>query len=448
MGSKPRRSNRSKKSATSPARAEAAPADEPLIAIRAQNSANRPFKERIVTRSAGQKMVLMARHWGYILRVRTRWAGDSDMREYFGTRAVEDLGKLGIDRDAIQELALAEHIEIELYGWEDENGPAKPDSVFEAVSEIPWEYLLSAATKSVGRFQSLLISRWFSRRSKVAPKAPPKVAPRGPPGAPRQFLFVESAPGRIGDVYGFEDEETRILAATTLEEHDELKEIKQRTGITFSRTEPYSELKSKVEAGAWEAIHVTGVDTHQAAWLISGFYDDEEGASKVARLKDVIDEDDRLHDGMIIRGDQDSELPVRYDELADLLLGKRRSPGASSAIASRKPPHVVTLNLYYSGARTARELVRRGVYAALGFLDEINDEFAEHFFQAFYWAWCHDKKKTIPESFLEAWGTMDHDRMHGTAIVIWLGRSAFDSTATAPARTIAKPAAKKRTGAR
>jgi hypothetical protein len=448
MGSKPRRSNRSKKSAASRAQTgEAAPPDQPLIGIRAQNSAKRRFEERIVTRGAGQKMVLMARHWSYILRVRTRWAGDSDMREYFANRAIEDLGKLGIDRDAIQELALAEHIEIELYGWEEENGPVKPDPEFAAASEIPWEYLLSAATKSVGRFQSLLISRWFSKRSKAAPKAPPKVAPKVPPGAPRQFLFVESAPGRIGDVYGFEDEETRILAATKLEELEDLEDIEEDKGITFSRTEPYSELKSKVEAGAWEAIHVTGVDTHQAAWLIPGFYDDEEGASKVARRQFVIDKDDRLHDGMIIRGDQDSELPVRYDELADLLLGKRRSPGASSAIASGKPPYVVTLNLYYSGARTARELVRRGVYAALGFLDEIRDEFAERFFQAFYWAWCRDKK-TIAEAFLEAWGSMDGDRMHGTAIVIWLGRSAFDDSARPPGRRPAKPAAKKRTGAR
>ena len=38
------------------------------------------------------------------------------------------------------------------------------------------------------------------------------------------------------------------------------------------------------------------------------------------------------------------------------------------------PPYVVTLNLYYSGARTARELVKRGAHAALGFLDEIKDD--------------------------------------------------------------------------
>jgi hypothetical protein len=119
---------------------------------------------------------------------------------------------------------------------------------------------------------------------------------------------------------------------------------------------------------------------------------------------------------MILRGDHDSELPVRYDELANLLLASKK-----------EHPGVVSLNLYYSGARTARELVKRGVYAALGFLDEIDDEFAELFFQAFYWAWCQ-ADKSIPDAFLDAWSVMDGDRMHGTSIVIWLGRSILGRT--------------------
>jgi hypothetical protein len=40
------------------------------------------------------------------------------------------------------------------------------------------------------------------------------------------------------------------------------------------------------------------------------------------------------------------------------------------------------LNLFYSGAHTAREMVAKGAYAALGFLDEIDDELCELFFQA------------------------------------------------------------------
>ena len=115
-------------------------------------------------------------------------------------------------------------------------------------------------------------------------QATPEVIPK----APRQFLFVESAPGRIERVYGFEDEETRIVKAVNVEEH---------RGLEFSKTEPFTNLQGKIASKAWDAIHVTGVDTHQAAWLIDDFYD--EAARKVARRENVIDKSDRLHDGMI-----------------------------------------------------------------------------------------------------------------------------------------------------
>jgi hypothetical protein len=360
-------------------------ADGHLIAIRARDD-NKELIEEFVQVVSAPTIIRMAMHWGYILRVRTRWAGDADMRDNFGIRAINDLTNLGIKRDTIQRFASVQHIEVELYnqGSESANAP----QVLDAASEIPWEYLLSAATQCVGRFESLLVTRCFSNVSTVAP---PK---------PRSVLFVESAPGRIGQIYDFEDEEQRLSAAVNLEENVNRKENK---GLTFSRTEPFSKLKGRLSGNTWEAVHVTGIDTHQAAWLIEDFY------SSVARRDMVIDKSDRLHDGMILRGDYDSELPVRYDELADLLVGPKKN-------------RVITLNLYYSGARTARELVKRGAYAALGFLDEIEDEFAERFFQAFYWAWCHDNR-SIPDAFLEAWSTMEGDRMHGTSIVIWLGRS-------------------------
>jgi hypothetical protein len=369
-----------------------------LIAIRAQDD-NKKLIEEFVPGTAASTIVRMAMHWGYILRVRTRWAGNADMRDYFGTKAIEDLAALGIGREIVERFASAAHIEIELY---DQGAAAAP--ILDAASEIPWEYLLSSATRCVGRFESLLVTRCFSNDSTIRPNRP------------RNVLFVESAPGRIKQKYNFEDEETRIVAAVN---------VRENNGLKFAKTEPFSKLKATLRSKAWEAIHVTGVDTHQVAWLIEDFY------TAVARKADVIDKSDRLNDGMILRGDHDSELPVRYDELAALL------------VEPKEHPHVITLNLYYSGARTARELVKRGVYAALGFLDEIDDEFAELFFQAFYWAWCHDNR-SIPDAFLDAWSKMDGDRMHGTSIVIWLGRSMVGQSDTSARRSA--PAKKTKSG--
>jgi hypothetical protein len=367
----------------------------PLIAIRGQRDGKKLI-ERVVLAAAAPVMARMAKQWGYILRVRTRWKGDPDMRDSFGERAIKDLGELNITRDDILGFALLEHIEVELY----DSGMVMEDEtpVLDVASEIPWEYLLSSATQYAGRLEPLLVTRCLKNKSIVVRSRP------------RNVLFVESAPGRIGPKYSFDDEETRLGAALNLKEDH---------GLTFSQTDRCGELRAKLRKKAWDVVHVTGVDTHQAAWLVEDFYPeiekkdevvkDSAGGEEFAREK-VIDESGCLHDGMILRGDHKSEMPIRYDELAGLLL------------QSRKPPGVVTLNLYYSGARTARELVKRGVYAALGFLDQIDDEFAELFFQGFYWAWCRDKQ-SIRDAFLDAWAAMDGDRLHGTGIVIWSGRS-------------------------
>ena len=388
-----------------PSRTAGAPrADERLIAIRAQDHKNKLIEVFVLANSV-RIISRMAMQWGYILRVRTRWAGDVDMRDHFGAKAISDFNDLGITSEYIQQFASVKHIEVELSDSGLKTADGTP--VLDVASEIPWEYLLSSATQKAGRFESLLVTRCLTNSADVMGTKPSNV------------LFVESAPGRIGQIYGFADEEARLSAALNLKEND---------GLTFARTETFSRLQDTLRKRAWEAVHITGVDTHQAAWLIEDFY------SGVARSADVIDKSDRLHDGMILRGDYDRELPVRYDELADLLL------------ASKKPPGVITLNLYYSGARTARELVKRGVYAALGFLDEIDDEFAELFFQAFYWAWCHYDNKSIPDAFLNAWSAMDGDGMHGTSIVIWLGRSMLghsDTSANGPA-----PVKKARRGGR
>jgi hypothetical protein len=372
-----------------------------LIAIRAHDD-NKQLIEAYVPGTAAPAIGRMAVHWGYILRVRTRWVGDADIRDSFGEKAFDDLKSLGVGAEKIQRLASTNHIEVQLLPG------ASAASVLEAVSEIPWEYLLSQATRHVGRFESLLVTRCLPNTSVITPRRP------------RSILLVESAPGRIGQIYDFDDEEKRLKAAMDLAEPRDLE---------FSKTEPYTKLKDRLGKRPWEAIHVTGIDTHQAAWLIEDFY------AKVARKAEVIDKSDYLQDGMIIRGDTDSELPVRYDELADLLL------------KSRKHPSLVTLNLYYSGARTARELVKRGAYAAVGFLDEIDDEFAELFFQALYWSWCRDNR-TIPQAFLDAWSKMDADRMQGTSIVIWLGRSSVGQPdSKTPAKT-SGPARRTRIGGR
>ena len=70
------------------------------------------------------------------------------------------------------------------------------------LSEIPWEYLLSAATRNAGRFEFRLVTRCLRNGAAMSSTRP------------RQVLFVESAPGRMTQEYEFVDEEKRIRAAS------------------------------------------------------------------------------------------------------------------------------------------------------------------------------------------------------------------------------------------
>jgi hypothetical protein len=386
---KRQRSNRAATPASAPEEPQGV--DQAVITIHAGDAKKESFT-RHVTRDA--PLARLAQQWSYILRARSRWAGNAELRESFGARALKDLGSVGVTTEDVQKLATAERIEVELHDWKE--GDADAAQIHEAAAEVPWEYLISAATRSQGRFQSLLISRLLRNGT-----------PRVTPSPPRSVLFVESAPGRLGDTYGFGDEEERIRVAVDATG-------KREQHMVILNTPLVSDLTKKVREKKWEAVHVTGVDTHQAAWLIPDFYLNYP-KDKPEIWDEITKSSHWLRDGMILREEHESERPILYDKLASVLVGPT-------------PPRIVTLNLFYSGARTARELVRGGAHAALGFLDEIDDELAELFFQAFYWAWCHPDRKvlSIPEAFVETWDKMSGDGLHGTSIVIWMGRSVFD----------------------
>jgi hypothetical protein len=342
----------------------------------------------------------LAEEWTYILRSRTRWLDDDELRESFRERALEALEQIGVPRAFMKKLAPSGHVEVELHGWEAANADAA--RLHEAAAHAPWEYLISAGTRGVGRYHPQLVTRLFRN------EAPAVIAP-----PPQHVLFIESAPGRLEGAYDFASERERIRAAVGADQRSSRTEDGPRPVMDVSVTENLRQLRARVRERKWDVLHVTGIDTHQAAWLVDGFYEDM--SENLVSWSHVADASGRICDGMVLRDVNVAELPVKADALAKILINPKA------------PPSLVTLNLYYSGARTARELVAHGAHAAMGFLDEIDDELAERFFQGFYWAWCRPGSTcTIPQAFVEAWENMKGDRLHGTAIVIWFGRSVFE----------------------
>ncbi|HEX6314957.1 MAG TPA: hypothetical protein VFZ73_08865, partial [Gemmatimonadaceae bacterium] len=294
--------------------------------------------------AATAPIIPMAEEWNYLLRSRARWVDHGSVRGSLRERALADLELLGFKRAFIRRLATVEHIEVELH-------PVGQDAAnverYEAAAGFPWEYLLSTATRAAGRFQRLLITRLI-RNDRDAVRPPP----------PGRVLFVESAPGRLYDQYDFESERKRIAAAVraTQEITDEGKRVDPMhfsaapdspdgtsRDIRFVLTETARRLKRIVQSEPWEAVHLTGVDTHQAPSLVPGFYDAIQ--DRKAIWTRITDGGERVRDGVILRESNVSELPVPFDDLAALLINPKQ------------PPNLVTLNLYHSGARIARELV-------------------------------------------------------------------------------------------
>lgn len=358
-------------------------------------------REHFKARATRQLIARLTAEWSYTLRQRSRWAHDKDLRTVVGEYAVATLGQLGITEDDVSTLARAARLEVELF----DPSAGVSAEVSAAASEFPWEYVLSSATRERARAQPVLITRLLRR------------TPSGRAGSPREatLTVVTSAPGRIGDIYSFETEVERLAHA--------VESTADKLGFPAPRTPPRPTLKQlaahllRGTRGAARSkprfVHVSGVDPNQAAALVPGIFDDYPEAPA---------------DGLLLSGQQRREEVVDAVHLAEALV-----PGAA-------PPALVTLNLHYSAARTAREVMRRGAGACLGFMDAIPDEVAEYFFTVFY-AECHREKEMsgIPRAFQRAWDQLadqGHD-LHGTGVVLWLCEPAVDVTAQAPVAPVA-----------
>ena len=189
----------------------------------------------------------------------SRWADDDDIRQVYRDRALDDLRSIGVSRAFMKRMVAFQHAEIELHPWDAADAVA--NRIHEAAADLPWEYLLSAGTRGVGRHHSLLVTRLFRNNRH------PTILAR-----PNLILFVESAPGRIEDHYEFSSERRRIRAAVGAD-REAIETPNREMGI--SETENIADLKKRVRRKKWDVLHVTGVDTHQVAWQLPEFYEEE-----------------------------------------------------------------------------------------------------------------------------------------------------------------------------
>ena len=177
-----------------------------------------------------------AMQWSYVLRNRRRWNTSDLTRDEQSARAHEQLQSIGLTKEQLRHLAGSEIVEVsipfttEKEGWE--------------ARIFPWEYMLSAATRSFRDGRPLIVIRHLDRQGRPA-RAPRKKFSRA--------LIIESAPGELRSRQ-FDSE--RNLVTTRLA-------IKP-TDLSIDGLAPRCDTKSKPSP---DGIHVSGFDNNQAAAL-------------------------------------------------------------------------------------------------------------------------------------------------------------------------------------
>jgi hypothetical protein len=309
------------------------------------------------------RMQRLAKHWHYVLRSRRRWIMDPNLRQTIEERAISHLGAIGIGEDQLAALSSGGLIEVRT---DQSSGPGRWETRL-----LPWEYLLSVATRRFRSDDPFVVVRSFPSGADLSTR-------RGGKG-----LFVSSAPGALKGLYGF------AIEKAVLDKH-----LGQTIQLESIDNPTLEEMRSKAVDLAPEIIHVSGVDNFEG----THFFDPDQKTTPVSTIRD----------GMFLRDVQWK--PHMTDAQAI----------AGAVTAGAVKPAVASFNLYNSSARIAALAAAGGAGAALGFQDTVEDFLAEIFFANFYLYWARKGKNAL-KAFCQAMQSLaPHSaKMQGTGFVYW-----------------------------
>jgi hypothetical protein len=311
--------------------------------------------------------------WSYLVLRRSRWNSSKRALADLGERAKAALGRLGLEEDDLEKIAKGRVVEVSIpYYTED-------DGWWWRI--LPWEFLLSSATRKLGRTKTLTVIRRLERRGDGTAAASNN----------KKVAVVISKPLPIAEGYNFEGEEALVEHSLTSYESVKVE------------TPTLKDLGQAVTGEEPAVIHVGGFDSHQGQTRML----EEEHTS----LRDK----SPLQDGMVLKDDRGRPVAVSHEKLVPVLVG-----------AARKPS-LVALNIYRSN-RIAAQCVGEGATTAIGFQDTFDDLAAEIFFAEFYRVW--QKSKNPLTAFELAWDALaGYPRpLEGTGITIWSADSLMPST--------------------
>jgi len=301
-----------------------------------------------------------AMYWDYVLRNRIRWAQDQNTSQAVTQRALDALNKLGIDDAKLSEIAKAGVVEIEIpytsaheeIGWE--------------LRVFPWEFMLFTGTAGK-RTSPITVIRHVCCVGRTDTAA----------RAPKQLVVVESAPGKLGDMYSFSSERKLVESNLGLSK------------IQCPRNPTIDHLKELIAGGQPDIVHLAGIDSHQGEQLLQN----------VSRT---------TWDGYLMADSNGNPMYATAEQLAEALRGSKGHA-----------PLLVSCNFWNSGSRVAALIAAESSAAAIGFQDEIGDQVAENFFAKFYFNY-----RAMDWDLLRAYRLAVREMHFGGAIaVLWSSRS-------------------------
>src|SRR4030095_12568123 len=100
----------------------------------------------------------LAAKWMYILRNRSRWSDDEDLKAEIATDAKTDLEQLGITEAALKRVnaSPSRHVEVEIVD-EHASGDRSTEAAH-AASSFPWEFVIAADTSELGSSEALVLT--------------------------------------------------------------------------------------------------------------------------------------------------------------------------------------------------------------------------------------------------------------------------------------------------
>ena len=336
----------------------------------------------------------LAMRWRYVVGQRHRWSRSGDLLEGIQSLASDTCHAWGINNRQLQRLAkapnsnlnddqeqfLASIIEVSIPYSSEKN------SCWARI--MPWEYLISAATKAFrSSTKKQVVRRLVTPNSRSASRKSL---------VPTSVAVLEAAPGPFREQYDFEGENQMVRGALS-----GLKILDLHGDI--SADPDLATLAKWVQTKRPSILHVTGIDNKLGSEILRQSPSDKDGLflNKKGVGVEVID----------------------AETFASTLF---QTPSSTKDSSSKdlNAPHLVAFNVWHSGSRLASMAVAHGCKAAIGFENSFDDNVAERFFSRFYQQYAASHWN-LAKAFSEAFKAIEalSEMTRGSSIILWTRES-------------------------